>query len=167
MVFNATFNNISVLSCWSVLLVEETGVPAENHRPVASHWQTVSHNVLSSTPRLSGIRTHSVSFSLECPFIKAIQLLCLTVLIILFPFLWNIYSLDVTKLVKNLILYCSNQCLNWQCLRFCQIFFDFFSQTWTDVNKNSFKTAKTRNISEIKGFTSNLCLGYSNSSQWR
>jgi hypothetical protein len=35
--FNATFNNISVLSCRSVLLVEETGVPGENHRPVASH----------------------------------------------------------------------------------------------------------------------------------
>ena len=34
---NATFNNISVLSCRSVLLVEETGVPGENHRPVASH----------------------------------------------------------------------------------------------------------------------------------
>ena len=34
MVFNATFNNISVISWWSVLLVEETG---ENHRPVASH----------------------------------------------------------------------------------------------------------------------------------
>ena len=61
--FNATFNNISVLSCWSVLLVEESGVPGENHRPVASHWQTVSHNVLSSTPRLSGIWTHGVSFS--------------------------------------------------------------------------------------------------------
>ena len=29
---------------WSVLLVEETGVPAENHQPVASHWQTLSHN---------------------------------------------------------------------------------------------------------------------------
>jgi hypothetical protein len=28
--------------------VEETG---ENHRPVASHWQTLSHNVVSSTPR--------------------------------------------------------------------------------------------------------------------
>ena len=26
MVFNATFNNISVISWWSVLLVEETGV---------------------------------------------------------------------------------------------------------------------------------------------
>jgi len=31
MVFNATFNNISVLSWWSVLLVEETGVPGEDH----------------------------------------------------------------------------------------------------------------------------------------
>ena len=37
MVFNATFNNISVISWWSVVLVEETGVPGENHQPVASH----------------------------------------------------------------------------------------------------------------------------------
>ena len=37
MVLNATFNNISVISWLSVLLVEETGVPGENHRPVASH----------------------------------------------------------------------------------------------------------------------------------
>ena len=54
MVFEATFNNISVISpiLWrSVLLVEETGVPRENHRPVANHWQTLSHNVVSSTPR--------------------------------------------------------------------------------------------------------------------
>ena len=29
MVFNATFNNISAISWWSVLLVEETGVPGE------------------------------------------------------------------------------------------------------------------------------------------
>ena len=35
MVFSATFNNISVLSWRSVLLVEETGVPGENHRHVA------------------------------------------------------------------------------------------------------------------------------------
>ena len=33
MVFNATFNNISVLSWRSVLLMEETGEPGENHRP--------------------------------------------------------------------------------------------------------------------------------------
>jgi hypothetical protein len=48
MVFNATFNSISVILWWSVLLEEETGVPGENHRPVTSLWQTVSHNVVSS-----------------------------------------------------------------------------------------------------------------------
>ena len=32
-VLNATFNNISAISWWSVLLVKETGGPAENHRP--------------------------------------------------------------------------------------------------------------------------------------
>ena len=40
MVLNLTFNNISVISAmsWlSVLLVEETAVPIENHRPVAYH----------------------------------------------------------------------------------------------------------------------------------
>jgi hypothetical protein len=36
-VFNATFNNISVISWWSVIWPKETGVPAENHRLAASH----------------------------------------------------------------------------------------------------------------------------------
>ena len=31
MVLNATFNNISVISWWSVLLEEETRIPRENH----------------------------------------------------------------------------------------------------------------------------------------
>jgi hypothetical protein len=35
MTFNATFNNISVIWWWSVLLVEETGVPVENHEPAS------------------------------------------------------------------------------------------------------------------------------------
>ena len=61
MVFNATFNNISAISWWSVLLVEETGVPGENHQPAASHRQFVSHNVVSSTSRLRGIQTHNLS----------------------------------------------------------------------------------------------------------
>jgi hypothetical protein len=42
MVFNATFNNISFISWRSVLLVEET-------------------DVVSSTPHLSGVRTHNFS----------------------------------------------------------------------------------------------------------
>jgi hypothetical protein len=37
MVFNATFNNISVISWEPVLLVVETGVPRENHRLVTSY----------------------------------------------------------------------------------------------------------------------------------
>jgi hypothetical protein len=36
-VLNATFNNISVISWQSDLLVDETRVPGENHRPAASH----------------------------------------------------------------------------------------------------------------------------------
>ena len=41
-----TFNNISVI------LVEETGVPGENPRPIVSHCQTLSHNVVSHTNTL-------------------------------------------------------------------------------------------------------------------
>jgi hypothetical protein len=48
MVFNATFNNISVMTWLSLLLVEETG---ENHKHVTSHRQTLSNNVVLSTPR--------------------------------------------------------------------------------------------------------------------
>jgi len=48
MVFSATFKNISFISWQPVLLVEETRIPGENHRPVR---QTLSQNVVSSTPR--------------------------------------------------------------------------------------------------------------------
>ena len=59
MVFNATFNNISVILWRSVLLMEETGGPGEKHRPVASHRQTLSHDVVHLA--LIEIRTHNVS----------------------------------------------------------------------------------------------------------
>ena len=65
MVFNATFNNISVISWRSVSLVEENGGPRENHRPVTSHWQTLSHNVVHLT--LIEIElTTSVVISTDC-----------------------------------------------------------------------------------------------------
>ena len=47
MVFGTTFNNISVISWRSILMVEETEGPGENHRPAANNWQTLSHNVVS------------------------------------------------------------------------------------------------------------------------
>jgi hypothetical protein len=54
MVFNATFNNISVILWWSILLMEETGVPRENHRPVTSHdTDELSPNVVSNSQRTS------------------------------------------------------------------------------------------------------------------
>ena len=52
MLLNPTFNNILFISLRSVLLVEETGVSGEND---------ISHNVVSSTPRLSGVGTHNFS----------------------------------------------------------------------------------------------------------
>ena len=62
MVFNATFSNISIISWRSVLLVEETGVRGKNHRPALPQvTDKLYHNVVSSAPRLRGIRTHNVS----------------------------------------------------------------------------------------------------------
>ena len=43
MVFNATFNNISAISYVAVSFIG-----GENHRPAASHRQTLSYNVVSS-----------------------------------------------------------------------------------------------------------------------
>ena len=40
--FNATFSNISAISWRPVLVVEEAGVPGENHRPWTSNWKTLS-----------------------------------------------------------------------------------------------------------------------------
>jgi hypothetical protein len=56
MVCNATFNNISVISWRSVLLVKETGVYSEKITNLPQITDKLY--VVSSTPRLSGIRAH-------------------------------------------------------------------------------------------------------------
>ena len=44
-----------------IVVVEEAVVHGENHRPATSNWQTSSHNVVSSTPHLSGNQIRNVS----------------------------------------------------------------------------------------------------------
>ena len=48
LVFNATFSNISSISWRPLLVVEEVGVPGENHRPLASNWNFITCGCESS-----------------------------------------------------------------------------------------------------------------------
>jgi hypothetical protein len=61
MVFNATFNNISVISWRSVLLVEETEVPREN-TDLPQITDKLYHIILYQVHIvMSGIQMHSIS----------------------------------------------------------------------------------------------------------
>jgi hypothetical protein len=67
--------------CWSLIGQLHIQI-RENHWPVASHWQTLSHNVVSSTPHLNGIRTNNVnndSTDYICRSKSNCQLICLEV----------------------------------------------------------------------------------------
>ena len=55
MVFNATFNNISLISWQSVLLVVETKSTRRKPPTCQKSLTSFTHNGVSSTPRLSGI----------------------------------------------------------------------------------------------------------------
>jgi hypothetical protein len=60
MVFNANFNNVSIISWRLVLLMEETRLSGDNHRPAACHWRTYHIYLCRVHPAMSGIGTHNV-----------------------------------------------------------------------------------------------------------
>jgi hypothetical protein len=49
-VFNANFSNISAISWWPILVVEEAGIPGENHQTCANNWSALSFAVASRVP---------------------------------------------------------------------------------------------------------------------
>ena len=62
-----SLSTVFQLYCGSrVYWCRKSGVPGENHQPVASHWQTWSHNVVSRTPRPNGIQTHNFRIDMDC-----------------------------------------------------------------------------------------------------
>ena len=90
---------------------EETGVLGEIHRPVASHWQAVSHNVVSSTyhherdSNITGymqIYDHDITlllFILYCMF-------CWSLFVLFYFFFWPLCCLfffDIWILIIPLV----------------------------------------------------------------
>jgi hypothetical protein len=63
MVVDATFSNISVIS-WRIIILMAGNEKHEKKPPTAArHQQTLSHNVVFSTPHPRGIQTHLMGVS--------------------------------------------------------------------------------------------------------
>jgi hypothetical protein len=76
MMFNANFNNISAISWQSVLLMEETRVPVENHWPAASHWQTMNIEVVKPLYKGYWRETKNVPWKWEVVLHIQVHIIC-------------------------------------------------------------------------------------------
>ena len=107
MMLNTTFKNISVISWRSVLLVKETEGPGENYRPVSSHWQTLSHNIVHLT--LIEIRTHDISGDMQW-LRRSLQIQPL------YDYGHDGPNMDIVHVFNMILLVCV-VCVNWISLR--------------------------------------------------
>jgi hypothetical protein len=85
--------------------MEETGVPGENHRPVASHWQTLSHNVVSRNMNWLHI-------------------------LLGIDFMSNYYMYRLTRNVPHVEKNCWSTCINLQCLIWSLLLIVYFFLLW-------------------------------------
>ena len=117
-----------VISLLSVLL-EETGVPGENPQPIASLYETFSHNVVSSTPRLSEIRTHNYYTITTAPamYMKTLYRFWL----FLNWSIFNSFHNNITWIVSDCFLTPSEQPVfaltTWCCIRSGSSKYQFYS----------------------------------------
>ena len=77
---NATFSNISAISWQPVLLVEEAGVPGENHRTWSSNWKPISLAVASRVHIFCNLQSRI--FDLAMCWHRVYLMTCITELVI-------------------------------------------------------------------------------------
>jgi hypothetical protein len=120
MVFNVTYHTISVISWRSALMVKGTWVPRENHRPVTSHTQTLSHNVVSSKPL-----HHDFHINIFAKWYEIIQYM-----VIIIPHKAWYKIVPTYKLFSSLLTCRKTACLDMCCVRGQIIWFRLLIPLW-------------------------------------
>ena len=72
--FNATFNNISVISWRSILFVKETRVPGVNHRPTAWMGLEYTYLVVIGTVCIGSCENYHTITSTTAPYLNDINI---------------------------------------------------------------------------------------------